>query len=228
MNRKKSMNPRIIIHNAISIDGSTQGFTPDTALFYKLATRWKEDATLAGCDTLLNVPETIPDETEVNLIPFRTKLQDSRPILVVPDSRGRLRSWHYWREQPYWKDCIALCSAITPHEYLEYLSLRNIKYIIAGQDHVDYDSALKTLHSEYGIKVMRVESGGVLNSILLNLDLVDEISLLINPKIIGNNETKSFLRAVDRNFSVEHLNLKLIHMEKLRFDLMWLIYEVLR
>ena len=222
------MIPRIIIHNAISLDGFTHGFTPDTGLFYKLAARWKEDATLAGCDTLLNVPETIPDETEVNLIPFRTKPQDSRPVLVVPDSRGRLRSWHYWREQPYWKDCIALCSIKTPQEYLEYLSLRNIKYIIAGQDHVDYQTALKTLHSEYGINVMRVESGGILNSILLSNDLVAEISLLIHPKIVGNNETKSFFRVVDPNLSDERPKLKLIHMEKLRFDLMWLIYEVLR
>jgi 2,5-diamino-6-(ribosylamino)-4(3H)-pyrimidinone 5'-phosphate reductase len=222
------MKPHIIIHNAISLDGRTDGFKPQTGLFYKLAARWKEDATLAGCDTLLKVPQSIPDETEVNLIPFRITPDDRRPILVVPDSRGRLRTWHYWREQPYWKDCIALCSKTTPNDYLEYLSLRSIKYIVAGQDHVDFSMALKQLHSDYGINVMRVDSGGTLNSVLLKANLVDEVSLLIHPHIVGDEKAKSFFQLEDLDLFDEEVKLNLTYMEKLHDNYMWLIYEVLR
>jgi 2,5-diamino-6-(ribosylamino)-4(3H)-pyrimidinone 5'-phosphate reductase len=37
------------------------------------------------------------------------------------------------------------------------------------------------------VKVLRVDSGGTLNSVLLHAGLVDEISVLIHPIIAGGN-----------------------------------------
>jgi len=47
------MLPRVIIHNAVSMNGQTTGFPVDLGLYYGLVSRWKENATLAGADTLL-------------------------------------------------------------------------------------------------------------------------------------------------------------------------------
>lgn len=44
------MLPRIILHNAVSIDGRTDWIDPDLGQFYEIASRWREDATLAGSD----------------------------------------------------------------------------------------------------------------------------------------------------------------------------------
>ncbi|MEM7570710.1 MAG: hypothetical protein AAF337_13035, partial [Pseudomonadota bacterium] len=71
-------------------------------------------------------------------------------ITYMPDSRGRLKSWHYWREQPYWKDFISLCTRSTPPEHVEYLKRNGIKTITAGKEHVDYSQALDALHRQFG------------------------------------------------------------------------------
>ena len=47
------MLPRIIIHNAISLDGRIDWLTFDLGLFYGLISRWNEDATMVGSNTLL-------------------------------------------------------------------------------------------------------------------------------------------------------------------------------
>lgn len=101
------MLPRVIAHIAVSLDGRTNssppaadGFPVDIGLFYELAQGWKEDATLAGCDTLLAAtPENAADLSA-------DERADSgggsaAPLLVVPDSRARMKHWRYWLSQPY-------------------------------------------------------------------------------------------------------------------------------
>jgi 2,5-diamino-6-(ribosylamino)-4(3H)-pyrimidinone 5'-phosphate reductase len=222
------MLPRVILHNAVSVDGRIDWFTADIGLFYELAQQWKEDATLVGCDTLLNAPDEIPDEGDMDVHPPEVEPDDSRPILIVPDSHGRLRSWHYWLSQPYWKCAVALCSTRTPEEYLQYLDQRHIKYLIAGDDHVDYRTALEELNSRFGIKCVRVDSGGTLNGVLLRDGLVSEISLLLHPGLVGGVTPMSFFRAPDLESASGVVNLKLLHMEKVRDNIVWLKYEVVK
>ena len=50
------MLPKVVIHNAVSLDGRIDGFNADIGLFYKLAGCWNEGATLAGSDTILAAP----------------------------------------------------------------------------------------------------------------------------------------------------------------------------
>lgn len=51
------MLPKVILHNAVSLDGRIDGFPLDLYQYYKLAASWKEDATLAGSDTFLKAAE---------------------------------------------------------------------------------------------------------------------------------------------------------------------------
>jgi 2,5-diamino-6-(ribosylamino)-4(3H)-pyrimidinone 5'-phosphate reductase len=222
------MLPRVILHNAASADGRIDWFTPDLGQFYGLAGRWNEDATLAGCDTLLDAPEEIPEEGEGALAPRQPDSADTRPLLVVPDSRGRLRSWHWWREQPYWREGVALCSHTTPQSYLDYLKARHIDSIIAGDDHVDFRAALETLSDRYGVQTVRVDSGGTLNGVLLRAGLVDEVSLLVHPHFVGGLTLRSIFRAPDLTAPGGVVQLKLAHVERLDGDVVWLRYEVVK
>jgi 2,5-diamino-6-(ribosylamino)-4(3H)-pyrimidinone 5'-phosphate reductase len=222
------MLPRVILHNAVSLDGRIDWFIPDIGLFYELASRWNEDATLAGSDTVLDPEAEVPEEDEQAFeLPTRDP-DDSRPLLVIPDSRGRVRTWHYWRKQPYWRDVIALCSHATPKSFLDHLRERHIATIVAGDDHVDLRAALQELNSRYGVKIVRVDSGGTLNGVLLRAGLVDEVSLLIHPSLVGGATPRSFLRAPDLSSSEGVVELRLTHFEKLNGDVVWLGYEVAR
>jgi 2,5-diamino-6-(ribosylamino)-4(3H)-pyrimidinone 5'-phosphate reductase len=224
------MLPRVVLFNAVSLDGRIDGFALDIVQFYELASHWKEDATLAGADTiLLSVEkEKVPEEDGRAFEPPQKNLDDHRALLVVPDSRGRVRCWHYLKTLPYWRGFISLCSRSTPQEHLDYLKKRHVDCIVAGEDHVDMRAALEVLNSRYGVKVVRVDSGGVLSGVLLRQGLVDEVSLLIYPSLVGGVRPRSIFRAPDLESPDGAIPLRLTHLEKMRSDLVWLRYEVVK
>lgn len=255
------MLPRVILHNAVSLDGRTDGFPIDLVQYYDLAASWKEDATLAGSDTLLKTASEAPAEDASAFLPPKIMPNDNRALLAIPDSRGRIRTWHYLRSLPYWRHFVALCSKSTPQEYLHYLRVRHIDCIIAGEDHVDLHAALEELNFRYGVKVVRVDAGGTLNGQLLRLGLVSEVSILIYPSLVGGERQSSIFRAPDQPATAANANiaafptteattatttaaetaatasdqmtgqksvisLKLVQMERLKGDVIWMRYEV--
>ncbi len=222
------MLPRVIIYNAVSLDGRIDWFGADVGKFYALASHWQEDATLAGSDTMLAASEDIPPETPQAFEPPAALPDDKRPWLVIPDSRGRVRSWHGWRQQPYWRVGVALCSRATPQEYLDYLRARHIDCIVAGEVRVDFREALEELNARYGVRTVRVDSGGTLNGVLLRAGLVDEVSLLIHPCLVGGTTPRSFYRAPDLTSPEGVIPLELKHVEQLENGLLWLRYDVVK
>ena len=179
------MLPYVVLHNSLSIDGRITGFTPDLEVHYKLASHWDIDAHLAGSNTIFNPDDELPEEDEQVFEVSDKDPEDQRSLLVVPDSRGRVRNWHVLRKAPFWRDMLALCSSTTPETYLEYLTQRHIEYIIAGDDHVDMREALEILNTKFGIKTVLLDSGGILNGVLLRAGLVNELSLLVHPILVG-------------------------------------------
>jgi len=134
------MLPYVIIHNAVSLDGRTDWFAADVGKFYELAANWKEDATLAGSDTMLKAYREgqIAQSDKEAFEHQKPNPEDTRPLLVIPDSRGRLRHiLHVLRHEPYWRDQVILVSRSTPATYIEYLQKRHLPFITAGEDHVD-------------------------------------------------------------------------------------------
>lgn len=222
------MLPKVIIHNAVSVDGRIDNFDVDMGLYYELARTWKEDATLVGSNTILKAEEweKVPDEDESVFEPPKISPEDKRPLLAVPDAKGMVRIWHYIRNWPYWRHHIALCSKSTPNEYLDYLEKRHIGCIIAGDDHVDLKAALEELNNRYEVKSVRVDSGGILNGVLLRLGLVDEVSVLVHPNLVGGKSPGSIFTADDLTSKEGVLNLKLVHLEKFKNDIVWMRYEV--
>jgi 2,5-diamino-6-(ribosylamino)-4(3H)-pyrimidinone 5'-phosphate reductase len=223
------MLPRIIIHNAVSVDGRLDWFKADVERFYELISAWNEDATLAGSETLLqaykdqNISE---DETfsEAQVI----DKDDARPILFVPDSRGRIKLWNQLKKEEYWKGVVALISHSTPGSYITYLENHHVDYIIAGNDHVDFREALEQACDKYGITMMRVDSGGTLNGVLLRSGLVDEVSILVHPYLVGGTTPSSFFKAEDLDTVNGVISLKYKSVQKVEGDLLWVKYDVIK
>jgi 2,5-diamino-6-(ribosylamino)-4(3H)-pyrimidinone 5'-phosphate reductase len=145
------MRPRIIIHTALSIDGRIDGFEANLGIYYGLIDGWHEDATLVGTGTVLRAMAAEPVDDDRPVTGQARDTADTRPLLVVPDSRG------------------------TPAEYLAYARSRRVRTLVHGDDRVDLAAALEDLAEREGVRTVRVDSGGTLNGILLGAGLIDEI-----------------------------------------------------
>jgi 2,5-diamino-6-(ribosylamino)-4(3H)-pyrimidinone 5'-phosphate reductase len=222
------MRPHVILHNAVSLDGRIDHFPADIGLYYEIASRWNADAMLAGSNTIIAASREFPEEDDAAPEPPAGDHDDPRPLLVVPDSRGRIRFWHLWQKAPYWRGIIVLCSNATPEEYREYLKERGIGCIVAGDDHVDMRAALEALDLRYGVKTVRLDSGGTLNGVLLREGLVDEVSVLIHPSLVGGTSPRSIYRAPDLTSPEGAIPLRLTRFETMQGDIVWLVYEVIR
>jgi 2,5-diamino-6-(ribosylamino)-4(3H)-pyrimidinone 5'-phosphate reductase len=221
------MKPRVILHNAVSADGRVDWFPTDIDLFYELAATWHEDATLAGSGTILaaggaaEVPEGGPTAGPAGEA-------DRRPVLAVVDSRGQVKGWRTLLASGYWRAGVALCSAATPAGHLAWLEDHGVQRIVKGADRVDLAAALGELAARFDVKTVRVDSGGKLNGELLRLGLVDEISLLVHPYLVGGRSPASMFRADDLVHEVGVLQLELLQCRKVKQGIAWLRYAVTR
>src|SRR4030043_1627523 len=182
------MKSEIIIHNSVSLDGSLTGFMPDMELHYKIAGNYKPDAHLIGSETIIKgnemfgdgIPDEVPSDFE------QLKRDKSLPWWIIVDSGGKLKGiLHTCRRFEYCRDVIILVSESTPADYLEHLKERNYNFIITGKEKVDLNMAVDRLREKFGIFRILTDTGRVLGNILLNLGMVNEISLLIHPLIAG-------------------------------------------
>ncbi len=223
------MLPRIVMHNVMSVDGRLDFVPADIELYYELASRWKVNAILSGSGTILAAADHMPVPSSDVPEARRSKdPRDKRPLLVVPDSRGRVRDWKPWLDQPYWRDVVVICSEKTPGPYLRRLEKDSIDTIMAGKDRIDVRRALEELNSKYAVRNIRLDSGGALNGILLREGLVDEVSVLVHPALVGGTTPSSIFNAPDLKSATAIVSLNIKHVEKLRSGYVWLRYTVVR
>lgn len=216
------MKPKVIVHAQISLDGGINGFE-NTGIFYSLAYRFNADMVLFGSNTVFTATEQYPPEKEADFIKPIIDPNDDRPFGVIPDSRGILQNLHIVRNMGYLKDVIILVSETTPPSYLDNLKKRNYDFIVAGKDHVDYRKAFEILNNRYNCKIIRTDSGGLLTNILLEQGLVDEISLIVSPVLVGTAIPNLF-----RNLSLQNkIHLELLNSEVIDHNYLFVTYRVL-
>jgi 2,5-diamino-6-(ribosylamino)-4(3H)-pyrimidinone 5'-phosphate reductase len=222
------MVPRVILHTAVSVDGRTDYFSPDLGLFYGLIREWQEDATLVGSETFLHATEAERVDENSHAKAPTPATDDRRPLLVVPDSRGRVRAWSAVPRMSHWRASVALVSRTTSHEYLDYLRQRSVDIIMAGQERVDFRAALEELSDRYAVRTVRVDSGGTLNGVLLRAGLVDEVSVLVHPALVGGTSSRSLYRAPDLASPDGVIPVSLTSVECREGGVVWLRYAVSR
>jgi 2,5-diamino-6-(ribosylamino)-4(3H)-pyrimidinone 5'-phosphate reductase len=217
------MMPEVIVYNAVSIDGRLDHCDFDLGRYYGLAAKMKTEAVIFGSETVVSsgLEDTDEDVHETKIVP-----NDKRPIVAVVDSRGRVRCWNKLRNEPYWRDMVALVTESTPKDYLKYLEEKHVRYGIFGTDHVDMALALEWLASEFGAKRVRVDGGGTLNGVLLRQNLVTEVHLLIHPFLVGGTTPSSMYQAPDLGKDVKAARLELVGTRRYDGDLICLRYKV--
>ncbi len=218
--------PRVIMHIGASLDGRIDwGMCPNNP-YYDVIRSFGADVDLTGTGTMLAAP--VPDDPQAAfgaLYEEWGKLP-GRPRLAVVDSRGLIRNWEMLRKQPWWSGHVALCSEATPREHLSYLEEIGIDTIIAGAEKVDLRQALEELNARYGARVVRLDCGGTLNGVLLRLGLVSEVSVIVNPCLVGGTTSRTMFAAPDLTSEEGVVRLKLSKLERLNEEFVWLRYDI--
>jgi 2,5-diamino-6-(ribosylamino)-4(3H)-pyrimidinone 5'-phosphate reductase len=218
--------PKVILHNAVSVDGRTVGFAANLGLFYRLAGQWHEDLTLAGSDTVLAALRQSTEEVPADLAAEAPDAEGSGGVLAVVDSRGRIKNWRTVKTWPLWHKHVSIGCDSTPSQHEAYLRYQEVDSLTAGEKSVDLKLALEELNRRYGASVIRVESGGLLNGALLAQGLVDEVSILIHPVLVGGMGPRTIYRTLFPRDPV--IDLRLIDCQRLDDAYVWLRYQVVK
>lgn len=228
------MRPRVVVYNEVSVDGRVVGFDLDPGRYYARGFRWQSDAIFMGSTTATAFgPAESPDDQaraahsvdKVAIYPgFEELVTEPKPLLVVPDSGGKVRCWVHALAQPWYRGVLVLASRSTPPDYLRYLERRGIEYLVAGNDRVDLAQALAELARSHQVTSVRTDGGGRLNGALLAAGLVDEIGMILNPSVSADPEGRRF-------FELPHalrsgVRLRLEEHEVLGDGSLWLRYSL--
>lgn len=218
------MIPKVIVHNTISLDGGIEEFPLDMDLHYSTALGYEPEAIMAGSGTVNSAQVEIPPEDETDLKRQVTDPDDPRPYWVVVDSRGRLEGrLHFFRRMEYIRDIIVLVSSKTPKTYVSFLEDRRYPVVMTGEDHVDYREALEILWEKYKVRTLVIDTGPILIRHLLEAGLVNEISLIIAPFLVGNG-IRSLFSAI--SIDGRTLDLQLMKCETMPTGEIHVIYSI--
>ncbi len=223
--------PYVICYLAVSLDGRLDGFEPDLERYYGIAARFDADAILAGSETAIAAIERyggVENAFDDGPAPPRAGPDDPRPLLAVVDGRGRVRRWSVFQQAPYWGRWVALIAASVPGAHRDYLATRNVDALECGSERVDLDLALRRLAEDYGVRRIRVDSGGRLNGALLRAGLVDEVHLLVCPWLSGGTSPRSSFIADDLAPDVRGTKLERTAVEPFEEGAVLLSYRVAR
>ncbi|MFN2109942.1 MAG: RibD family protein [Anaerolineae bacterium] len=148
--------------------------------------------------------------------------------LLVVDSRGRLRCWRQMQQSEWWGEVTLLCSNTTPTDYVEAVKKLGVDIIVAGDEKVDLRAALEEVHARYGIEVIRTDTGGILHGALLRAGLIDEVSVLVNPCLVGGVSPRSLFVAPDLKAKSGLIPLRLLKVKNIEGDFVALRYAIVK
>ena len=106
----------------------------------------------------------------------------------------------------------------------------NIK-IIYYPGKINFDNLFIKLKKEYKINKITIQSGGTLNATLLRKKLIDKVSLVIAPCLIGGNNTPTLIDGSCIRREKDLSNLKALKLNKcnvLKNSYLHLIYDVIK
>ena len=73
--------------------------------------------------------------------------------------------------------------------YTGYLEEKGIAYLFAGETVIDLELALMKLRRFFGIQVLLLEGGSILNGAFQRAGVIDELSLVVDPVIGGKGKS---------------------------------------
>lgn len=110
--------------------------------------------------------------------------------------------------------------------YKAFLRQKGISYLLAGEDKLDYALLLEKLKGLFGIQVLMLGGGGVLNWSFLQAGLCDEVSIVVAPAADGNPTTQSLFLAKEGLSTDKPISFTLLGAQAAEGNALWLRYRV--
>lgn len=166
-------------------------------------------------------PELIEPEQPIKREAFVGD-KNATSFAVAIDAHGKL-GWD--KNETGGDHIIEVLTEQVSDAYLYYLQRKNISYLFAGKDEVDFASALEQLASMFPIQTLMLEGGGHVNGSMLNAGLIDELSLLLLPIADGTPKSPSTFEVSDYLSKKPATQLHLKEVKQLDHDVLWLKYQ---
>ncbi|MBQ8688170.1 MAG: dihydrofolate reductase family protein [Ruminococcus sp.] len=212
--------PHIICHMVTSIDGKVTGsFLRSEACkdaaesYYQINRDYYADAFACGRITMA---ESFTGGFQPDLTPFSgAKISREDYIAeeresyyaVAFDRRGNL-GWtasHISDEDPGYDNAhiIEVLCEDAGSAYLAYLRSIGVSYIFAGKDEMDIPLALDKLYRLFGIRLLLLEGGSVINGAFARADVIDELSLVAAPVVADAESKPLFAESVMKEYHLK-------------------------
>ncbi len=234
--------PYLFCHMLVSLDGKIMGSYMDLPaceaageLFYDIAFGqppfYPHQGWLSGRVTTddnfthYREPDLGPDAPPV---PAGDFIAGKAPLYYVSvDPRGVL-GWqgNTVTYETTTAQVIEILTGQASNAYKAFLRRQGISYLLAGEESLDYALALKKLKDHFGIQMLMLGGGGVLNWSFLQAGLCDEISLVVAPAADGNPTTPSLFSAKEGISKDKPISFTLIGAQEGKGNALWLRYRV--
>ncbi|MBQ8921603.1 MAG: GNAT family N-acetyltransferase [Oscillospiraceae bacterium] len=205
---KHGLRPLVICHMVTSIDGRVTGkFLSGSAgvqaseAYYDYHRAMQGDAFACGRVTMESsfTGGFKPDLSEFAGadLPHEDYIARKHGYYAVSFDRHGSVGWQdgiLHDEDPGYDDChiIEVLSEDTPAEMLAYYRKIGVSYLFAGREDIEIKTALQKLYALFGIRVLLLEGGSIINGAFLRAGCVDKISQVIAPVIADQNDKPLF------------------------------------
>ncbi len=112
------------------------------------------------------------------------KAVEAQGYAIGVDTNGTLL-WGDDTTEHFGKPLLMILSEKASEEYLAYLKDKQISYLTIGQESIDLKAAMAVLRRDFGIERLAVVGGGHINGSMLDLGLIDEVSMMYGYGIDG-------------------------------------------
>jgi len=170
------MKPEVILNTAASLDGVIG--KKGERLTFSTEKDWQRVYKLrASCDAILvGVGTVLADDPGLT-----SHKAGKNPTRVIADSKARTpANAKVLNEEA---ETIVAVSEAAPRKKVALLK-EKAEVVTLGKDEVDLTKLMDALSAK-GVKKLLLEGGGTLNSAMLKENLVDEITVLVAPKLVG-------------------------------------------
>lgn len=241
------MRPYTICHMMTSLDGRIDcGMTEqidDTNHYYDALAKLNCPSTLEGKNTMAMhyaFPGTFHGKGDYQYAGQQIyKAVEAEGYAIGIDTGGTLL-WDDNTQAVFGKPLLMILSERASKEYLGYLKSKGISYVTIGgrskaeskeptrnfrgeQSGIDFPKAMEILRKDFGIERLAVVGGGHINGTLLDLDLIDEVSMVYGYGIDGREGMAAAFDGRPKNRKPVRLQFQSV---KERDGIVWIRYLV--
>jgi 2,5-diamino-6-(ribosylamino)-4(3H)-pyrimidinone 5'-phosphate reductase len=130
-----------------------------------------------------------------------------------------------------WVKVLYLVTTNKEHPAFKLKSKHDNIVIIFYEKKVDLYDLLNKMKSDYGAERITIQSGGMINSSWIRQSLIDHVSIVIAPCLIGGKDTQSLIggESLHNEKDLEKIkSLQLIKCEVLKDSYIHLLYDVIQ